>query len=177
MFLEISQNSQENTCASFLIKLQVKLLIFGISVGGEHGRHAHHVHHHQISERQYALVISLLFEVIFAKNGVYFCVLTEAATGGVLWKVFWKFYKIHRKTPVPESLLKKRLAQVFSCEFCEISKNTFFTEHLRVTASALFLFTCYEHTILTFISFRCLSKLILNYWFWKMFLIAVVSLW
>ena len=140
MFLEISQNSQENTCASFLIKLQVKLLIFGISVGGEHGRHAHHVHHHQISERQYALVISLLFEVIFAKNGVYFCVLTEAATGGVLWKVFWKFYKIHRKTPVPESLLKKRLAQVFSCEFCEISKNTFFTEHLRVTASVLFLF-------------------------------------
>ena len=25
--------------------------------------------------------------------------------------------------------------KVFSCEFCEISKNTFFTEHLRVTAS------------------------------------------
>ena len=24
--------------------------------------------------------------------------------------------------------------QVFSCEFCEISKNIFFTEHLRVTA-------------------------------------------
>ena len=23
------------------------------------------------------------------------------------------------------------LAQVFSCEFCEIFKNTFFTEHLR----------------------------------------------
>ena len=27
------------------------------------------------------------------------------------------------------------LAQVFSCEFCEISKNTFFTENLRTTAS------------------------------------------
>ena len=27
------------------------------------------------------------------------------------------------------------LAQVFSCEFCKISKNTFFTEHLRTTAS------------------------------------------
>ena len=25
---------------------------------------------------------------------------------------------------------KETLAQVFSCEFCEISKNTFFTEHL-----------------------------------------------
>ena len=31
-----------------------------------------------------------------------------------------------RKTPVPESLFKKEtLAQVFSCEFCEISRNTF----------------------------------------------------
>ena len=28
------------------------------------------------------------------------------------------------------------LAQVFSCEFCKISKNSFFTEHLRATASA-----------------------------------------
>ena len=28
---------------------------------------------------------------------------------------------------------KETLVQVFSCEFCEISKNTFFTEHLRVT--------------------------------------------
>ena len=49
-----------------------------------------------------------------------------------------KFFKIHRKTPVPESFLiklniffkKETLAQVFSCEFCEISKNTFFTKHL-----------------------------------------------
>ena len=31
---------------------------------------------------------------------------------------------------------KGTLAQVFSCEFCEICKNIFFTEHLRVTASA-----------------------------------------
>ena len=30
---------------------------------------------------------------------------------------------------------KETLAQVFSCEFWEISKNTFFTEHLQVTAS------------------------------------------
>ena len=28
------------------------------------------------------------------------------------------------------------LAQVFSCEFCKISKNTFSTEHLRTTASS-----------------------------------------
>ena len=30
---------------------------------------------------------------------------------------------------------KETQVQVFTCEFCEISKNTFFTEHLWVTAS------------------------------------------
>ena len=30
---------------------------------------------------------------------------------------------------------KEALAQVFPCEICEISKNTFFTEHLWTTAS------------------------------------------
>ena len=60
MFLEISQNSQENTCpgVSFFIKLQA-----------------------------------------------------------------YKFFK------------KETLGQVFSCDFCEISKNNFFTEHVRTTAS------------------------------------------
>ena len=33
---------------------------------------------------------------------------------------------------------KEALGQVFSCEFCEISKNTFFTEHLRTTAPGYF---------------------------------------
>ena len=55
----------------------------------------------------------------------------------------YKFHKIHRKTPVPESLFKdscrpqacnfvekEALAQVLSCEFCVISKKTFFTEPL-----------------------------------------------
>ena len=32
---------------------------------------------------------------------------------------------------------KETLVQVFPCEFCEISKNTFFTEHLWVTASGI----------------------------------------
>ena len=48
-----------------------------------------------------------------------------------------KFPKFHRKTPVLESLfnkvasLKETSTQVFSCELCKISKNTFFTEHLQ----------------------------------------------
>ena len=41
------------------------------------------------------------------------------------------FCKIRRKTPVPGSLTckfikKETLPQVFSCYFCEISKNTFY---------------------------------------------------
>ena len=31
--------------------------------------------------------------------------------------------------------VQETLAQVFFCEFCEISKNTFFTKHLGMTAS------------------------------------------
>ena len=64
MFLEISQNSQENICAriSFLIKLQAEACNF---------------------------------------------------------------------------IKKETLAQLFSSLFCEISRNTIFTEHLRATASDL----------------------------------------
>ena len=35
----------------------------------------------------------------------------------------------------PATLLKKRLAQLFSCEFCEISKNTFSHRTTPVIAS------------------------------------------
>ena len=67
----------------------------------------------------------LNFAIIFVA-----AVVIVVTFGGVLLEK--RFVKIHRKTPVPESILKKR--QVFSCEFCEIFKRTFFTEHLRVTA-------------------------------------------
>ena len=72
----------------------------------------------------------------------------EAAARGVLWKSYSeKFRKILRKTLAPESFLikmhlepcnileKETLAQFFSCEFCKIFKNSFFTEHLRVDCS------------------------------------------
>ena len=48
--------------------------------------------------------------------------LTEAAAGGFQAATLSK---------------KETLAQAFSCEFCKISKNTFFTEHLWATASVL----------------------------------------
>ena len=53
-----------------------------------------------------------------------------------------KFHKIHRKKSAPEPqacnfIKKETLTQVFSCEFCEICKDTFSTEHLVTTASEI----------------------------------------
>ena len=51
----------------------------------------------------------------------------------------FQFYEEHKRqnTYARVSFLKKRtLAQVFSCEFCKIFKNTFFTEHFWATVSA-----------------------------------------
>ena len=39
------------------------------------------------------------------------------------------------------------LALVFSCEFCEISKNTFFTEHLQTTASEHSIYQIFQISI------------------------------
>ena len=68
----------------------------------------------------------------------------EAATRGVLCrKVFLEILQNSQENTYANSLCckacnfikKETLAQVFSCEFLEISKNTFYTEHLWTTAS------------------------------------------
>ena len=43
-------------------------------------------------------------------------------------------YSYHNLAEACNFIKKESLARVFSCEFCEISKNTFFAEHLRTTA-------------------------------------------
>ena len=51
----------------------------------------------------------------------------------------------NRSSLRPVTLLKNgTLVQVFSCELCEISKNTFFTEHFWATAFEIIFFnvTC-----------------------------------
>ena len=50
----------------------------------------------------------------------------------------WKFHSIYKRTPVLKSLLtllKKALTQMFSCEYWEISKNTYFEEQVRTAIS------------------------------------------
>ena len=55
-------------------------------------------------------------------------------------------------TEVCNFIKKETLAQVFSCEFFEISKNTFFTEHLWAT----------EHLFLKSTSGSCFSGFIVQ---------------
>ena len=58
---------------------------------------------------------------------------SEAATRGSVQEVLKNFTKFARLRPA--NLLKREtLAQVFSCEFCKISKNTFSAEHHWTTA-------------------------------------------
>ena len=52
--------------------------------------------------------------------------------------MFLKILQFHRSLILkklqfwgPATLLKKAPTQVFSCEFCELFKNTYFKEHLR----------------------------------------------
>ena len=46
-------------------------------------------------------------------------------------KVFLKLSQNSQEAEACNFIKKETLAQVFSCDFCEISKNTFFTDHLR----------------------------------------------
>ena len=63
---------------------------------------------------------------------------TGAASGGVLQKVLWKISQNSQKNTFArvcfliklQVFFKETLAQVFSFEFCEVLKNTFFTEYL-----------------------------------------------
>ena len=65
---------------------------------------------------------------------------SEAATRGAQYKkVFLKISqnsqedtcaRVSFRPGACNFIIKETLAQVFSCLFCEISKNTFFTEHL-----------------------------------------------
>ena len=106
----------------------------------------------------------------------YYYILTQKQPPEVFYekRCSWKFLKIHRKTAMPQPLFykavlqicfikpqacnfikKETLALVFSYEFCEISQNSFFTEHLWTTASVKTYFqfswyqSCRYETVLT----------------------------
>ena len=72
--------------------------------------------------------------------------MSEAAIGGVLYKkVFSEICQNSQENTCArvsfsitwQPIEKETLPQLFSCESWQISKNTFFTEHLPATASAV----------------------------------------
>ena len=63
-------------------------------------------------------------------------------------------------------LKKETLAQVFSCEFCEISENIFFREHLWATASEVVHFS-FTFLLLTPIYFHLECKILVKSATWK----------
>ena len=102
-----------------------------------------------VSSEVNALYRNQQLDEILNSNLKYVCTFNsrylEAATVGVLLKkVFLKISQNSQEktcarafflNKVINFILKRTLAQVFSCEFCEISRHTFFTEHLWATAS------------------------------------------
>ena len=83
--------------------------------------------------------------------------MAEAATIGVLYKKaflknFAEFIGINLCQGLSleaSNLIKKEtLAQIFSCEFYEIFKDTFFTELLRTSASVMALTLIHRHMVM-----------------------------
>ena len=73
--------------------------------------------------------------------------ISEAAVGGGLWnKLFLKLLQYSQEKMwvgvpskrVPAILLKRDSKQLFSCQYCETLKKTYFEEHLRTAASIIF---------------------------------------
>ena len=60
---------------------------------------------------------------------------SEAATRGVTGKPLCQIVIFNNVAGLKATLLKYTLALVFSCKFCKISKNIFFTEDLCTDAS------------------------------------------
>ena len=58
----------------------------------------------------------------------------EAATLGII-----------RKKVFCPNFIKKTMAKVLPCEFCEIFKNSFFTQNLRMNAFALLVMEILTH--------------------------------
>ena len=63
---------------------------------------------------------------------------------------------------------KETLKLAFSCEFCKISKNAFFTEHVRVTAfdNVCGVFRTLANTCDTL---HCVKKFLYSEFFWSVF--------
>lgn len=58
----------------------------------------------------------------------------------------------HKEGLQPAILSKKRLIQIFSCEFGEVLRTAFFAEYLRMTASTFFYVLALPTTVFSNVS-------------------------
>ena len=49
--------------------------------------------------------------------------------------LFWSLFLMRRRAESLQLYYKETPAKVFFCDYCQISKNTYFEEHLRTAAS------------------------------------------
>ena len=95
--------------------------------------------------RNISFSCSLLY-VINIMNFLNTGLISEAAVGGGQWKkLFLKLLQHSQEnmcwvpsTRVAATLLKRESKQMFSCQYCEIFKKTYFEEHLRTAGSVIF---------------------------------------
>ena len=90
------------------------------------------------------IILSIIFKIQQSNQRFY-----ANSKGSIALSIMFLliFYILWLRKQPPEMFCKKgaacnfinkeTLAQVFSCEFCEIFKNTCFTEHLWTTASVV----------------------------------------
>ena len=83
---------------------------------------------------------------------------TEAATGGTLKRCSYKFRKIQRKTPVPESLFNKVAGG--ACNFVETCASLLTTEYLNRIQVSIFLmyYYHYHHYCIIFVNMSSTYK-------------------
>ena len=89
----------------------------------------------------------------------------------------YRFRKFHKKKHLHWSLFLLKLqawrpAQVFSCKICKIFKNTYFEEHLRMTASEISLeevFWCFQRVSKEINDMKWVNKFIIPKMFAEFF--------
>ena len=93
-------------------------------------------------------------------NGPYLLIIFAKAETDVIKKMFLKSTQnlmrntcgvfFNKVANTACKFIKKQIPtpQVFSCKFCEIFRNTFFTEHIRTTASekSFIIEVCHKYT-------------------------------
>ena len=147
VFLEVSQNSQENTCArvSFLIKLLDSAWNF---IKKETLAQVSSCEFCEVSKNNFftqhlRTTASVMMLLMTSSNDQFRSSHQKCSIKKGVLKNFtkftrkhlWQSFFFHKVVGWGLLIEKETLAQVFSCEFCEISKNTFFTEHFWTTAS------------------------------------------